>query len=257
MSDAAPPLFYDLDALCASLGGFDRYKAFADQVRRYRDAMSTVNDLRECTEILDVLQGHETAEDASREADPRRSVVAGALLAQAVIWYVRATKTSSDHRSPVPIAAKMPPELGALHQRMIDLRDRALAHFGPAWGGERPPWVKETAALRVDGDQASVLLLYSRTKFQTDIPAQLRSLLDFALPRAWEIATRRANMALAECKRLYDADEAFADLLRSSTLDVRAFFAGDMNAVRAAMEAPSTAGTLDPPSYWSQEFHPI
>lgn len=217
--------------------------------------MSVVNDLRECTEILEALR-QEVGDDASKLGSGSASpVVAGALLAQAVIWYVRATKTSSDHRSFVPIAKRMPADLAVFHQRMVDLRDGALAHFGPGEDGDRPRWAKELASLRVDGDQATLTFLYTRSKMQTDLPQQLQALLDYAVPRAWEIANERGDILLGETKRLYDSDEAFAEKLRTLNLDLWSVFDGDPVAVQQAIDCRSTAETFVPPSYWRKNFN--
>lgn len=247
----AAPLFYDLEEVAKGLSGQPAYRPFIEQIRRYRDAMSVQNDLRECQDCLDVLAQQNLNTPSMEHA---WQVIISALITRAIVLYVRATKTSSRHRTFVPVRTAMPPDLVPLHERMVSLRDNAIAHFGPGPGGTRPSWAREVVALRLDGDKASLVLPYSRTNIQTDLPSNLRSLLDYAIARVWELAGERADRLLEEVKRLWVSDGSFREILQSSLLDLRGFFNGDEAAVRQAVEADVDAQTLRRPSYVPTEF---
>jgi hypothetical protein len=245
------PSFYDFEALAASLPT-SKYRPLIERIRRFRDAMSALTDLRECRECLDVLRRHDPLKNVSERERHVHETVSSALIERAIILYVRATKTGSKHRTFVPVRNALPEDLVARHERMVLLRDDAIAHFGPGPGGVRPPWCREIAALRLEGNVASVALLYSRIGIQSDLPDDLDRLLDYAVARLRDISTERADDLLAEVKRLFQDDRGFQRRVEEHALDLHHFFEGDEAAVKQVLEA--RPGDLPRASYSRSEF---
>jgi hypothetical protein len=247
------PRFIDLDSVSAGLGSGNAYKALNSLVRRYRDAMSALNDLRECQEYLDVLREHDPLPQPTGSQQYHHAV-SGALLSQAIILYVRATKTKSKHRTFVPVAQKLPAALGRAHKLMIALRDNAIAHYGPGSAEKRPAWVREKAALRVFRERASMRLLYSRVAIQTDLPNDLQHLVDHARQILVIIAEERAADLLEEVKRLHDSDPDFRTLASTNDIDLSGFFDGDAAAVAQTLAQAAADNGLAQASYQRSTF---
>lgn len=240
----------DLEAVVAAVSLQEERVRFASLVRRYHDAMSALNDLRDCQEHLEALARHDPLQPADNQ---QHHLISGALLSQAIILYVRAAKTTSKHRTPLPLRAKMPLELVSAHERMVALRDNAIAHFGPGPGGNRPAWIRERTALRVHSGRADLRFLYSRVAIQTDVPRDLERLVVSAIERTWRIAEERAAHLLTETARLYDADPPFRGALGDNEIDLNSFFDGDLAAI-AQTRADGPERQLGASSYQRSEF---
>jgi hypothetical protein len=248
------PLFFNLDGIVAAVTPGRKYVRFVTQVRRYKEAMSALNDFRDSADCLEMLAEHNPLKQVPACQTQSHQITCGALLSHAILLYVRAAKTSSKHRGALPVLARMPADFRAVHERMVALRDNAIAHYGPGPGGARPDWARETTALRMDGQVASLALLYSRTTVQTDLPGDLRRLLSYAVNRGWEIASERADQLLAEGARLSREDREFVGMLEKHAIDLHEFFGGDEAAVQQAIASDSTAQTFEKSSYFATEF---
>jgi hypothetical protein len=249
------PLLLDLERVANQLRDKPPYKPILGMIRRYGDVMSALNDLRECGEALEALSKSFPDGVENSELSDHDRVVCGALMAHAIILYARATKTKSNHRGFVSVHRAMSKNLRKAHQKLVGLRDNAIAHYGPGVGGNRPAWARETVALRIaEDDTATLTLLYSRVTLQSDLISDLRSLLSYVVPLLWNMASERADVLLGECQRLHSSDEAFAAWLRAERIDPMVYFGGDAVAAKQAIESPSSAERFAKPSTFRNEF---
>lgn len=160
----------------------------AKLVRKWVDAHSVSADIRMARDYLaDALRWHYTRRDSLKHAST-------ALLHSAVMLYARATERGSDHRSHVPIADKCTADQMELHNRLLDIRNESLAHFGPA-GGEKS-WSEDLAVMIVEGQHWQPAVASRRSLME---PAFTRSALHFMealLPEFDRVAEAR----LAVCQ---------------------------------------------------------
>lgn len=73
-----------------------------------------------------------------------------ALLNSAIVMYVRATKSSSKHRGSINFLKDFTPSERETHDLLVELRDDAIAHFGPGEIYNGPTWQHEGVSLPLD-----------------------------------------------------------------------------------------------------------
>jgi hypothetical protein len=126
MTDTDPT--FNLTALSERLFTEQRLLPLAGCIRRARDLRSLTVDLeiaRESLDALDVVWGTPTANN-----DFTAGTIESALLNNALVLYVRATKTTSDERGTFDLRSRVSEDEKAVHEELVDLRDKAIAHFG-------------------------------------------------------------------------------------------------------------------------------
>jgi hypothetical protein len=103
----------------------------------------------ESLDALDVLLKAPTATD-----DFERIITESALLNNALVLYVRATKTTSQERGGFDLSSRFSAEERVTHKELSDLRDHAIAHFGSG-GSYKGEWQAELVVLQFKGEDAS------------------------------------------------------------------------------------------------------
>jgi hypothetical protein len=249
---SSDPFFVNLRLIAEEVKTEPGYRIFVDRVRRYGDSMSVLGDLAQARALLEASR-REAMSNA--DGDEGEQLKAGALLSQAIIIYSRATKSRSRHRSFVPVQKGMPGNLRAIHDRVVRLRDDAIAHYGPGPGPGGRHWSKETVVLRIDGSTASLVLPYSHSTYQEDLSAEIGRLVEFCIQNAWEICSERADLLLEECTRLLHSEDSFAGRLQKAEFDVAGFFHDDEASIQSFINSRSTAGTI-PPTRYARVRHP-
>jgi hypothetical protein len=225
------------------------YRVFVERVRRYGDAMSILGDLAEAKRMLVALARHHSLANADAAGDEDRYVTLSALLSQAVILYARAAKSKANHRTFVPLQRNLPPELRAVHDNVVQLRDDAIAHFGPGDGPGGRHWAQETVVLRIDGTVATLALPFSHSVYQEDLAKQLEVLVDHCITAMWGICGERADLLLQECTRLLHTQPHFQAQLSEAEFDLAEFFHHDKASIERFVSGRSSAGTLPAPTY--------
>lgn len=106
----------------------------------------------ECFDELEKLMG------SNDQNDMGAAVLESSLLCNAIILYSRATKTNSDERITFDLRPKFSDAETIVHQELIDLRDKAIAHFGSG-GAYKGLWHNELMILQStdDGRRPGVL----------------------------------------------------------------------------------------------------
>jgi hypothetical protein len=157
-------------------------------IKRTLDLNSSRSDLRIATD----LSSH--ALEFIREPPPAEPKlyedVILALTSSAVVYYARATKSSSDHRRTFDLRSHFDGSEKESHDLLCKLRDDAIAHYGP---GELPDAVQ----LRSDHllvSQHGQIVAVSRHTYGTDQLA--------------EMTFRQAQRATLIMQRLFHREEA-------------------------------------------------
>ena len=147
MSDS----IFNLTALSERLFAEGHLQSLAGKIQRAQELASLHADLMMAIETLDALDAL-TATPAAPD-DFARSITEAALMSNAVVLYARATKTKSDERNDFDLSSRFSPEEKVVHQELVDLRDKAIAHFGSG-GSYLGEWKAELVVLEasVKGD---------------------------------------------------------------------------------------------------------
>jgi len=111
--------------------------------------------------------------------DFARRITESALPNNAIVLYVRATKTRSDERGDFDPRSRFNEEQKVVHQELIDLRDAAIAHFGSG-GSYRGEWQAELVILQFKGDEAKPAVATRRKTFDRTLTERARVQIEFA-----------------------------------------------------------------------------
>lgn len=147
----APDSTFNLTALGDRLFEEKRLLPLADKIRRARDLHSLSADLAMALESLAALDTLLEAPTASN--DYAKIITESALLNNALILYVRATKTTSEQRGGFDLRSRFSEEEKVAHKELADLRDHAIAHFGSG-GSYCGEWQAELVILQLKGEDA-------------------------------------------------------------------------------------------------------
>ncbi|MDH6273553.1 hypothetical protein GFL80_24330 [Rhizobium leguminosarum bv. viciae] len=128
----------------------------------------------------------------------------GALMTHAVISYCRATHSGGSARNPIG-AGKYTADQRKKHDKITDLRDKVIAHFGSPTKEYGLKWLDERATVRVGADDENFKFSRRRAKYLGAAIADLRELAPIAADRAKVIRDERAK-ALNELYLKHAAD---------------------------------------------------
>ena len=207
---------YDLCALADALEQDGQHADIVRLVRRAFAAMSVRTDLDRAERALEELEQYEAARPMGITDDVRPGFLAAALLNHALIHYVRATHSQAVSRFNVGTTRGFDPAQRAAHERLVQLRDKAVAHYGPGifYGGE--PWHSDRVVLLMPASGPPQMEFWSRR-----VSHHVEAMLDFrrVVPEAAVNALQIANEAMREMYQrvgnLYATDPQFARALRA------------------------------------------
>jgi len=219
MSDT-PQIAIDLEELADALP--PRYKPLAGKIRRCRDSNSVFTDLLHASNMIgSVRQAHEAANsgtDWAQNAVP-------ALVYSAIILYVRATHSGSDHRARINLAKGFNAAQRAMHTRLVSLRNDALAHYGPGETGEGYAWNEERLVIPIQSPNRNMLMLASRRiGFAPALPNEMASHIAEVIPLAKAEADRRNAELIAALDVAITSDRTLVDLAKQNLIDLKSRF---------------------------------
>jgi catechol 2,3-dioxygenase-like lactoylglutathione lyase family enzyme len=116
------------DALCEVDGDATR---IANLIRTTSDLHSAYSDLKMAADFATRALGFEQVEESLELPSDFVDDCCLALICSAIVFYARATQSESDHRKTFDIRPKLDPSELAEHRLICELRDDAIAHYGP------------------------------------------------------------------------------------------------------------------------------
>jgi len=198
------PDSYDLTALSERLFEEGRLQPLAGKIQRAQDLASLHADLimaGECLDALDALIAQPTAED-----DFAKNITEASLLSNAVVLYVRATKTESDERRGFDLRSRFSTEQKIVHQELCDLRDKAIAHFGSG-GSYAGEWKVERVVLDVtDAADARVAVATRRKTVDRKLAERARAQIEAARRFMRDLSGEQINDVTEELNKVAAAD---------------------------------------------------
>ena len=183
-------------------------------IRQWVDGHSASADLTIATDYID---------DAIRIHRGRRTSLvnaATALLHSAIILYARSLERKSDHRGFVRIIEKLGDEGKEFHNGLIQIRDNALAHFGPAGSGRS--WNEDHVVLIMEDDVGQPALAVRRSLFDLSYAIDFR----LHLREVCGIVQRTVDERRNAFQSLFDRaieDAEICAVLKASQVDPKKF----------------------------------
>lgn len=240
----------DLSAAAKELRHEPRYRKLASLISRLRDIHSAQFDLVAARDDLVAAARLKSNLEPGRQPRERNRVI-GALISQALILYVRATKSRSRHRGTPPITVDWSSDLLERHNRVSEWRDDIFAHFGPGLEHAAGHWAKEATVLVVH-DDGSVGLVhpYSRADFRGSAADDLILLVNEALKAVERLREERLSQFWSELRALDQGkDKELFKRLRTFEFEPLPFFDGVPESVEALYRSIETKE--NPPSaHW-------
>lgn len=183
-------------------------------IRQWVDGHSASADLTIATDYID---------DAIRIHRGRRTSLvnaATALLHSAIILYARSLERKSDHRGFVRIIEKLGDEGKEFHNGLIQIRDNALAHFGPAGSGRS--WNEDHVVLIMEDDVWQPAIAVRRSLFDLSYAIDFR----LHLREVCGIVQRTVDERRNAFQSLFDRaieDAEICAVLKASQVDPKKF----------------------------------
>ncbi|WP_156367762.1 hypothetical protein [Brevundimonas sp. Leaf363] len=211
-------------------------------IRGYLGIKSVIRDLTHAREVMRILGEHQAKETPGRQTLDS-ALLGRALFNQALLLYVGATKTVSHSRPPFDGWRMYSENDRKRHKVICDLRDNAIAHYGP--GGEllRQPWVEDRLALVVNSqtDMLHLKPCYKISATKGVLSDDLRALIELAL----SLAELRVNPKAEDLFNLLRTEHgAGQDLLEKSPFDPMKFFDNEPAAAAFWETGPSETNMI-------------
>lgn len=166
-----------IDLTAAANELLDSHRSLAFKIRRFSDVHSAHTDLDNALDMVNSVASAVTLADKGEEW---AKCAIQALTYSAVILYVRATKSSSKHRGVLDLSKQFNPAEAEFHKHLCDLRDDAIAHFGPGAMPNGSAWHEERALWPLDRIEDARMIVVSKRigydpNFVRDLSAHIRS----------------------------------------------------------------------------------
>jgi hypothetical protein len=200
-----------------------RHQTFVKAVRSFEAAASVSLDLKAVKRSVELLLRYTDEPEERAETG-----VCDALLTHAVVIYARATDTSSPTRFKVGADKAYTAGQKETHHKIMLLRNKCLAHFGPGEG----LWNEDRVIYFENDNEAGLTTVHRRTNFDTEVARELLSLVDTAIPYVNKLQKQRAE-ALSEAIGTYSS--SVTEFVESSHFDVSAFYGGRDDAIKQFM----------------------
>ncbi|WP_156383347.1 hypothetical protein [Rhizobium sp. Root483D2] len=211
---------------------------FCRLIRQYDSCCSTRNDLRSASNSITTLKNiHEFAE--------MRKAYGEALVTHAVLMYTRSCHSKQSRRSNVGATKDFTSRHKACHARVVDLRDKVIAHFGDPIFFSGRDWVKERPTYIVTDDHEGLAFCSIRSIYNLDIVADLTEVISRSLETITKIIEEK-DAAL--CVQI---EERISDLRLKNAIESSPFqpekFYHSAEAVRSYWE--NTSGSIHTSGY--------
>jgi hypothetical protein len=219
-----PNSTFNLTALGECLFAEKRLLPLVDHIRRARDLRSLCVDLEMALESLDALDALWRA--STENIELIKSTTESALLCNALVLYVRATKTSSDERGGFDLRPRFSEVEKAVHQELSDYRDKAIAHFGSG-GINRVEWQAELVVLQYNGQESKPAVVTRRKMVDRKLAQRARTQIDTALALLRVLTLERLDMVTEAIDKARAVDPDFNKLLDQYPLNLNIFMTSE------------------------------
>jgi len=210
----------DLEKLADALP--PAHSPLAGKIRRCRDTHAVHSDLMHAAEMVDSVG---PAFEAAQGGTAWAQKAVPALMHNAIILYARATHSGSDHRSRINLTRHFDADQMALHDRLVALRNDALAHYGPGEITGGFAWNEERLVIALGHpNQGRVMAASRRVGYAPYLPSQMATHIAQVLISATrEVERRDAELVTALNGGILASGDVF-DMAMQHTIDIGEMF---------------------------------
>jgi hypothetical protein len=219
---------FNLTAFSDRLFAEGRLLSLAGKIKLARELHSLHADLAMAIESLDVLVA-----TPIKSEDFRTVVTEFALLNNAIILYARATKVKSDERGGYDLRSRFTDQEKLAHKELIDLRDKAIAHFGSGgtYSGE---WQAELVVLQTKGTATKPGIITRRQMIDRKLLERVRKQVCAAYNMMGFLSVEMLEKITEELNNVAANDPNFLEELRQHPLNLSLFMTS-ADAVESAL----------------------
>jgi hypothetical protein len=202
----------------------DQHKRLAKIIMQARDAHSAHTDL---ASAFDMITAMPEASHAAEGGVKWANHAVPALMASAILLYARATNSSSKHRATLDLHSDFSNEEKNEHDWICNLRNDALAHYGPGENFNGAAWHQEMVMLPLDRpNDARILMASRRVAASPEVVSRVKKQVHRALILAQRVIQRRDEALVDEANKAMTSDEEFAVFLKRFVIDMEEVFEG-------------------------------
>lgn len=223
-----PGLSIDLQAFERQIRDDPRFTILSGLIRSLGSRGSIAEDLRLSQHLCQAAQsfdiGH-TLTGSGSIAEPEYLAASG-MINYAIIMYYRATEhnpTNAKRFSPMNIRKLLSNELKVWHDRILEIRSRAIAHYGDPIDGDYQ-WHKDATVMYIDNDVFSLRYPPIRTGYLGQVTDKLEELCQIGLElvkKDLRDKEKKFNFELHEALMIYPEIET---ILHGCKFDADVYF---------------------------------
>lgn len=209
---------YDLTALMTLLDESGAHPELAAAIRRANDVSSAHRDIDEALLALRLLIRLTSASDETPLDDEDITTVVGSLMTSAIVLYARATHTPPIGRRPWFGTGKLSGEMRTVHEKMMYLRDKEVAHFGKGEIIDGAPLLSEALVLRPESATHPIGYLTRRAHNRAELVRRFERLVSTVLALSIDAVNARYTEVHAILRVLAERRDPILALLRGLPL---------------------------------------
>jgi len=219
---------FDLNDLTNAVATDPRFAKLGPAIKQATSMSSVRNDLSRASEMIAACkesQGRIRAASGQGKTVSRAdAVVTQALLMQAILLYTRAVHSKGKGRNKLQITNHLSTSGRRIHDQIVELRNRYLAHFG-----EPGRWERHRAVLALDIERGDMALSYPHESYyvRAEEARAFEALLAEANRIADEAYATAASRLNLQINRLFDDCPDFLNRLRQVPFNPESFFDAD------------------------------
>lgn len=220
---------FNLTAFARELREAGRYGLICFLIERQAHRSSRLADLSHAAELVALMKRHGALlkrMPQQRRGDDPMTNIQGALFAQALLLYSRATVPGDKGRPQQIDAIKaLSPEQQKTHRNLVALRDSAVAHFDTE---ARQDWHSDCLVLtQHDDGNWTYGSPYVRGTTRGDVSADITSLLEVIIPWVEKANKEALDHLHAELDKTLAGEPALNGILERHTFNPKEFFGAD------------------------------
>ena len=205
-------LIFDVRLLVKGLG--TKHRKLQKAARKWIAYHSCSADLaitRDCLD--DALRWHSTGRSSLNRAKT-------ALFHSAILSYARMFDPSATHhRAELPILGKLADDQRAFHDRLIQLRHEALAHYGKA--GVTEPWYEDALFVIADQKNWQPMIASRRSQFDAKFCKDFQNHVHSIEPYVESLVESLKNDFQDNFQSAWEADIDFYSHMQGAQVDAR------------------------------------
>lgn len=157
-----PPHSINLTDVARVLHNSREHRQLVDAIALSQTAYAALEDIEQARRVLDIFVDQTPSKgivDGPEHQDATKAEVLGAMFKISVIAYARATTDGSNTRRKMNFRKMLAGDDSERHQRLIALRDKAIAHTDVTKHFIDGPWYTDNLTILIDQEDADKTII--------------------------------------------------------------------------------------------------